>query len=354
MSQVDEVFGEEDETFISPRPPEKRRGFRPALFPAAATTPVDDEDSDICYLCTTAFTNKDKVWSLFGKELHDKCFNAVRSYRRIFPTGSARDHCDQRMLNMPDEFRVEVMPFISDGIAGRDKSHRLKIKAQVQQVDTNYNRNERVDDDLVLNKRRFKSFKKQWDNESSAAASSEFEELLAAQDNEHSTQQQAMVSVPDIPRLRSARGRESAARFQDGGDAGSRDRSRGRAQELGSDRHRARGHGVAREGARHHGADRVRAQGARERKASGTTASSAYRLSPSASTRRRVSRDDQSLSSAGLRLTPAALEEHEDRLVACVAESPPTKRRWAAGVLAAPGSASKPKLNPLTYMQVSV
>ncbi len=229
---------------------------------------------------------------------------------------------------MPDEFRVEVMPLVSDGIAGRDKSHRLKIKAKVEQVDTNYNRNERVDDDLVLNKRRFKSFKKRWDNESSAAASSEFEELLAEQEHECSTHEQCMVSVPDIQRLRSVRGRESAFRFQDRGHAGGRDRSRGRAQGPGSDRHRARGHGVAREGARdHHGADRVRAQGARERRASGTTASSAYRVSPSASSRRRVIRDDTSLSSAGRRLTPAALEEHEDRLVACVAESPPTKRR---------------------------
>ncbi len=96
----------------------------------------------------------------------------------------------------------------------------MSLKAKVEQVDTSYNRNERVDDDLVLNKRRFKSFKKRWDNESSAAASSEFEELLAEQEHECSTREQCMASVPDIQRLRSVRGRESAARFQDGGHAG--------------------------------------------------------------------------------------------------------------------------------------
>ena len=74
-----------------------------------------------------------------------------------------------------------------------------------------YAGDEIIDDDLVLNKRRYKNFRKQWDGIDSDVASEDFEELLDQQDMAHCTKEEDRVAVPDNPKIRRVSGTKTSA-----------------------------------------------------------------------------------------------------------------------------------------------
>jgi hypothetical protein len=95
---------------------------------------------------------------------------------------------------------------VNDG-DGRDATARARLKQRVQ-VTSTFDRDEMVEDDLVLNKKRLKTYHRHWDDMSSAEASDLFEDLHAAQDGEWNDDNQKMVKIKDNTKVRKIHGAE--------------------------------------------------------------------------------------------------------------------------------------------------
>lgn len=121
--------------------------------------------------------------------------------------------CDNSMKSNPAAWRADVQPLIK--VAGkRDAEAKHKLKERLIDEEKSFNETGTIEDMLLLNKRRFKSFKKQWDQMSSSSASSLFEEELEKQKGEHSVAGEDIISVPDVKRMRSYAGKTSSTTKQ--------------------------------------------------------------------------------------------------------------------------------------------
>ena len=185
-----------------------------------------------CHLCSLAISET-KPRTLFGYHFHSQCFLGVRCHRRLCSTGKNQDaliRSDRMMSDKPDEWRDVVMPLVVvDKEEGRDAAARRQVK---RKTESSYTRQEVLEDDLVLNKRRYKSYVKQWDDLSSEAASEAFVNLHGKQDGEYDDSDEEMVRVRDNMRIRQARGREKRAEVEeDRKRSPKRSRRRGRDDE---------------------------------------------------------------------------------------------------------------------------
>lgn len=303
---------------------------------------------DACHLCLEGIdgTSSGKLKQFKGATFHAACWNGVRAYRRIFH-GPALADCDRRMAAEPEEWRAEVAPLVigeGEDVRQKRQKHRETIR-DVRDTVT-YDKSERLEDQLILNKRRFKTYKGFWDKQASDSASSEFEYLLEEQENMHSTQDVPMVAIDDNPKSRRARGRkvERPTGSSSGGQSEQQGRDRDRdglpaSRERTRDRRRR---DKADPPLRHHGRSRRRDDRARD----------ASRLpSPAPSSRassvRRVAA-----------LTPECLEKHNGSLC-CDSDdeevAPPPSAKKAKSVApseaASRSGGSGSTLNPLSFMR---
>ena len=80
----------------------------------------------------------------------------MRCYTRLI--GSSRDAVDkanEAMRARPDRWREEVLPLVRQPGGIRSNDARKAVKSRMQ-VDSEYQREEVIETDLVVNKKRFK------------------------------------------------------------------------------------------------------------------------------------------------------------------------------------------------------
>jgi len=116
---------------------------------------------DACHLCLEGIdgTSSGKLKQFKGATFHAACWNGVRAYRRIFH-GPALADCDRRMAAEPEEWRAEVAPLVigeGEDVRQKRQKHRETIRDVPDTV--TYDKSERLEDQLILNKRRFKTYK---------------------------------------------------------------------------------------------------------------------------------------------------------------------------------------------------
>lgn len=164
-----------------------------------------DEDSDLaCYLCMEPIDREEwKTFSHKGVGFHRACKAAVRCHRRLLTDGM-RASSDDAMLRDPAAWRADIRPLIVAPGSGRSAAARRAVKIKVSTE--RYKDQQRVQDTLVLNRRRFKTYNSFWDKQASEDASEDFDRLIAEQQGAHSTATEPKVAVLDNLRCRSIQG----------------------------------------------------------------------------------------------------------------------------------------------------
>lgn len=168
-----------------------------------------------CHLCVKDLP-AGKPGRVRGLNFCSACINAVRCKRRICAQVSlaALASHDAKMTSKdPSTWRAEAMTLVKvDG--KRSSSARFEATQSLNEKD-DYIEGSKIQDKLLLNKRRFKTWKKQWDGMGSSEASSDFENELLQQESVHSTKKDELVAVDDVMRLRVAEGTRLSVKQQD-------------------------------------------------------------------------------------------------------------------------------------------
>ena len=174
---------------------------------ACASADGGQQANGRCHLCLHDF-EKGPARSLKSCGFHIECWNAVRCARRI--AGDARNNMDESMLKQPEVWRPQVLPLVRREGSSRDVAARSIARTAFEV--SSYKKTERIVDHLVLTKKRFKSFRARWDDQSSEGASADFGDLHEEQAGKHDADGIRMVAVPENPRLRVVTGRAETHR----------------------------------------------------------------------------------------------------------------------------------------------
>ena len=189
----DDIFGDDHEATAARTP---RR------FAAPGNAASDPRER--CHLCQDMI---DGVGTQFhGFDFHRECQLAVRSYRRLVGKGGTTivAQADRQMRDDPEAWRSEVLPLRTRGPDGRrDAAARARVTASIEEHTRECSR---VDDQVLLTKRRYKGFMRQWEGVDSPTASSDFEKVGEEQGWRHNRDGVQYVAVADNPRLHSKQG----------------------------------------------------------------------------------------------------------------------------------------------------
>lgn len=191
---------------------------------------------------------------------------------------------DVEMFTDVKAWRCAVQPLVVGADKERrDSSARARAKQLLRQ-EAQVHSTQSIDDRLILNKRRYKSYKRMWDQQGSTSASSDFEAELLRQDRAFCNDEEDMIAVTENLRVRNVKGSELRITEQDGADsnAGGSGGACG-SQGLGP----RRGGDDARTGGRRDGdRRREREDRTRERRREDRTRERRRQCSPSAATSR--------------------------------------------------------------------
>ena len=106
------------------------------------------------------------------------------------------------MVSDPPRFRANVQPFCSKT---QRASARTALKLKIEQK-VDFKETSKVQDKLLLNKQRYKSYRMFWDRCGSVSASEDFDDLMEQQGRRHCTTMEDKVAVEDNAVLRQVRG----------------------------------------------------------------------------------------------------------------------------------------------------
>ena len=182
---------------------------------------------ETCHLCSETICDGDNPKYFKGVAFHPgACFAAVRCRRRVLDKqgGMAAADGDEMMIANPEQWRQVVQPLVVSPGYWRTPAQRRKAKPPCRFND-DVSEDMVLEDDLILTKRRFKKFRKDWDGMSSDEASMEFEGEVDQQQQKYCSRGTDRIAVPDIPRLRRACGTRRVSRREevdeaDGDDGG--------------------------------------------------------------------------------------------------------------------------------------
>ena len=195
----------------------RARPLTPSKAPAAGH--VQD-----CFLCESELLGTDKQVTWRDFNLHDHCRNAVRCAIRQVTTKPEKDELIKMAAIDPAAFRDHVEPLIvRPGQPKRGAGQRLQfIKKTKQQVHGKFSQRAT----MLLTKKRFKGWKRMWENMEADDASFEFESLLdqASSDNADSDAE-PRVRVRDNEREVETRGTKETYEKHRTRDANSDDES---------------------------------------------------------------------------------------------------------------------------------
>lgn len=153
--------------------------------------------------------------------MHQPCMAATRCFRRLVEKSgkpALREH-DGRMLDDPESWRADVAPLVKVG-GKRSGAARCAAKQRLVREKATFVEKGVISDSLVLTKRQYKKFKREWDDMSSSSASAHFDRELKKQRGKHSTGEQSMIAVADIKRIRNYEGTRNSTKEQDIEDNG--------------------------------------------------------------------------------------------------------------------------------------
>ena len=184
-----------------------------------------------CYLCSEALdSTKGKKWK--GLLFDSRCFNALRSHRRIlekFPAALAQS--DALAISDPYAWREQVLLLVKSDGDGTRTAALSKVRAKARKVEE-YENSEEIKDKVLLTKRRFKAHMAWWEGTASDEASEEwndeFEKLRSQGISYKNGKGQHQVAIPENTRIRKSKGKRSTA-DPDARGQGSRGRSPSRA-----------------------------------------------------------------------------------------------------------------------------
>ena len=169
-----------------------------------------------------------------GNNFHHDCFSIVRAYRRVCGLVGVLGEKDEAMLEEQEKWRLEVQP-LADEISRTTARTQLKNRLTAEKRE--YDRQETVNDDLLLTRIRFQTHMEREERWSNTQSDQEFDRLLKVQKRKHcKSGKPDKVAVSDNTRLRSASGVETS-RFV---PSRSRSRSRPRGRSASRTRSRAR------------------------------------------------------------------------------------------------------------------
>ena len=163
----------------------------------ACSTRRDDAASSCqkyCHLCCQP-VERAYTKSLHGFWFHPgDCWNGVRCFRRLHGPKELKA-LDREMAENPDKWRHKAAPCASKGRSRA--SARREVKQQIETQ--SYRKTESDKPVLSLTKRRYKSYKKMWDQMSSTEASDEFSAEHERQGGEADSGSEERILVHDNP-----------------------------------------------------------------------------------------------------------------------------------------------------------
>lgn len=191
------MSGSESESAVSTITTTTRRG------PTASAASRSSTDLRLeCYLCGELLDRSPKPHTAKGCSFHLPCYNAVRCHQRLCKKQGL--NADAQMLFSKEEWVKLVLPLRASPDGSRDTNARAQVKQKLIESVTLESK-ETINDMLILNKVRFKNYRKFWDNDGSDTASEAFDDLGARQSWRYSGKDK-QVGVRDNPiqRVRTA------------------------------------------------------------------------------------------------------------------------------------------------------
>lgn len=166
-------------------------------------------DDDVCHLCEQPLP-ADDIKLCMGYDMHNKCKNAVRCHRRLLAKNpDALRRADEALVHDPESWRGEVLPLIKEDGRRRSSAARRVVRQSVKET-SQVEESGDLEQALVLNKRRFKSYHKFWDGWTSGEASENFDDTLELQGRAYCTEDEDKVKVDDNLVITKFKGKRSA------------------------------------------------------------------------------------------------------------------------------------------------
>ena len=145
----------------------------------------------LCWLCDAPMVVEQASNQRYNRELHNRCFNAVRCHKRL-------------LKNDEEMWKSVVRGLVADNEL-RSEAARRAARAQVKNRET-YIDSGQVEDDLLLTKRRFISYMGSWEGCGSDTASESFERRLQCSKGDHENER-GQIRTRDNVRIRKVTGR---------------------------------------------------------------------------------------------------------------------------------------------------
>ena len=180
-------------------PPADRRSASKRFRGGRSPEPIaEDEYEYACWLCEAPLASG--TAALKGKVFHSECMAAVRCYRRLCGSDAGRNHCDNAMVAVPEKWREVVRPLVKGAGGGvRDAAARITAARKIREMEQ-YKDTQHIRSKLILNRTRFRAYKRFWDGQGSSSAESEFERRHDFEDGEHDDGFEARIAVTDNER----------------------------------------------------------------------------------------------------------------------------------------------------------
>ena len=164
-----------------------------------------------CWLCDAPMVVGQASNKWYDRELHNRCFTAVRCHKQL-------------LENDEKEWTSMVRGLVADNEL-RSEAARRAARAQIKNRETCIDSGQ-VEDDLLLTKRRFISYVGFWEGYGSDTASESFDRRLQCSDSDHENERsEKQISPEDNVRIRKVTGKRTTT-------AGTKSSRRGRDREA--------------------------------------------------------------------------------------------------------------------------
>ena len=154
--------------------PETPPGNERGTSSASAVVP-----EPLCCVCSRSGA-LDKQWR--GEGLHRKCWNGYRAYARCLKSKKDRDAEQQMFHTARGKWQEQVLKMVVFDGGPRSAAARLEVAAEAGRSD--YEETLCIHDTVLLPKRRYKCYMKNWEGWESDEASEAFEQALEEQSSE--------------------------------------------------------------------------------------------------------------------------------------------------------------------------
>ena len=200
----------------------------------------------LCWLCAGVGPLQ-RTWR--GHPLHDYCWNAVRSHKRMLRSEDEKEADLELLIHDQEVWKVPVVGLVVlPGAARSIQARRTAAHQLVSRTET-FTEDLDISDQLLLTRRRFGGYMRHWEQYGDDSASESFARRLSGSESEHrNSDDEVRVRVKDNDRLRRATGRRevrtrSRCRDRRGGDRrdGGGEPGRGGTASGGGGRARSRG-----------------------------------------------------------------------------------------------------------------